>query len=218
MLAALGVVGALLLAATAFAFVQIYVNGFNNKDKYKEIEKVSGKKCDRAYKEKKGRMQVSADEGPMSCSFKLPVQGSTQRPDHRFDAHARLMKATDANIREDAFVLLALRVGAGDRYEFRVFPRTRDFEVRRKPNGALFPVAGGNGAIKGMGANNKMRLVVDNDRVRALVNGTEVADVIDPSPGDVEGGKVYFGVGNEKDTGKDTVANFDRLRLSVPTP
>ena len=218
LLAGFAFAGAAILAAAAFAFVQIYKNPFNNRSQYNEIQKVSGKKCGRAFKEERELMQVKAREGPASCSYKLPVQGSGPRPDHRFEAEARLLRDTHSSIREDAYLSMGLRVGSGKRYELRVDSKDREFELRRKPGGAMFPVAGHNGAITGVGRLNRLRLIAVNDRIRAFVNGTKVADVVDPSPGQVDGAKVYFGVGNQKQTGRKTIANFDLLRLKVPTP
>lgn len=207
------------MATSAVAFVDIYVNNFKSKPEYREIEAVTGgNKCHREFKKKREVMLILVDEGPKLCKFKPPVQGSNPKPDHRFDAHSRLLKATPGAVRDDAYLMVAVRVGGGKRYELRVFPKDKDFQLRRQPGGAGFPVDGGNGDIGGVGEVNKLRVVVIGDRIRALVNGTEVADVTDANPGQVSGTKLEFGVGTTRNTKKDTQGTFDRLKVSVPNP
>lgn len=207
------------LAASAGAFVDIYTNNFSNKAQYHEIESVSGSNlCKREFKEKKGTMLITVEQGPKGCTFKPPVQGNSPKPDHRFDAHGRILKSTPNKIRGDAYLSLAVRVGGGRRYELRVFPKGRDFALRRTPDNAVFPAKGSDGAIKHAGKLNKLRIVVVGSEIRAVANGKELADVTDPNAGDVRGTKLEFGVGSERHTKKDTVGNFDRLKVSVPDP
>ncbi len=207
------------LAATAYGFVQVYGNNINNRPQYREIKTVTNSdKCKRRFQEARKQMEVTAVGGPRHCFFKPPVQGSGPHPDHRWDARGRILTKTASAIRLDAYLSMSVRVGGGERYELRIFPKDREYELRRKPGGAMFPKTGGNNAIKPIGEGNNMRVLVTGAKVRALVNGTEVAEVTDPQPGELRGAKVEFGVGNLRNTGKSTVATFDALKLSVPNP
>ncbi|MGI9019501.1 MAG: hypothetical protein ACR2G3_02175 [Solirubrobacterales bacterium] len=217
--AGLGALGACLLAVPALAYVEVYSNNFGNRLSYREIETVTKtNKCKRAFKEARDVMEITAADGPLNCKYKPPVQGSAPRPDHRFDANGRILRKTPDQIRSDAFLAVSVRVGGGNRYELRVYPRDHDYELRRQPGGPMFPSAGSNTDIEGIGKLNKIRLQVDGSRVRAFANGSLLADITDPNSSEVKGAKVEFGLGNVRDTGKATVGTFDKLKLSVPTP
>jgi hypothetical protein len=210
---------ALFAVAAAQAWVGIYSNSFKTKSQYKEIQSVSGKeRCDRQYKSGNEVMLITVDEGPKECAYKPPVQGSTSKPDHRFDAEGRILRGTVKGVRDDAFLWIAVRVGGGNRYELQVFPKGSDFKLLRKPNNGPFPVKGNAGAINNIGELNKLRIIVLNDRVRAAINKDEVADLTDPNANGVDGAKVEFGVGTDAKSGKNTEGNFGSLRLSVPDP
>jgi hypothetical protein len=219
LVAALSAVALLALSAVATGFVQVYSNSFNSKKNYRQIKSIGGgAKCERAFKEKRDVMEVELTEGPRACTFKAPVQGVQRKPDHRFDVKGRLTRDTQSAARRDAYLLTALRVGGGARYELRVFPKDKRFQLRRKPGGAGFPVGDPSGRIKGMGKLNRMALIAEGDRIRAIVNGTEVADVVDVSSNDVDGTRLEFGLGNLKSTKKDSVAHFDQISVGVPNP
>ncbi len=61
-----------------------------------------------------------------------------------------------------------------------------------------------------------MRLQVDGARVRAFVNGTQLADVNDPSPGELRGAKVEFGVGSLKNTKQPTHRHVRQVEALDP--
>jgi hypothetical protein len=207
------------LAATALGFVNVYVNPFSKRGEVRQVSLVKGgKHCDRDFLKKRGVMEVNVKSGPGACIYKAPVQGDSSRPDHRFEAQGRILKSTNSRIRDDAYLSIAVRVGGGDRYELRVFPKGRDFVLRRQPGGAGFPANGSNSEIGTPGQLNKLRLTVIGNRVRAHVNGAEVADVTDANANSIKGRKVEFGVGTQANTGKDTDGNFTKLTLSVPDP
>jgi hypothetical protein len=210
---------ALIAVAAADAWVGIYSNNFGTKAKYKQIESVSGKeRCDREYKSGNEVMLITVDEGPKECAYKPPVQGSSSKPDQRFDAEGRILRGTVKGVRDEAFLWIAVRVGGGHRYELQVFPKGSDFKLMRKPNTGPFPVKGNAGAIKNIGELNKLRIIVLNDRVRAAINKDEVADVTDPNANGVDGARIEFGVGTDAKNGKNTQGNFGNLRVSVPDP
>ena len=208
------------LAASALAFVAIYSNSFGSKGAYKDVVRAggSGKACERSWNKKNKLMRIDLDRGSGACTYKPPVQGDGPQPDHRFDAGGRILKSTPGNIRDEAYLAAALRVGGGARYQLRVFPETGEFELRRKPTDVGFPVSGTDPAILEVGQRNLLRLIAEGNQIRAFVNGAPLADVIDANSGELNGTKVEFAVGSEADSRRNTVANFDKLRLAVPDP
>ena len=213
-------VAACLLAASALAFVTVYKNNFNSKAGYKEVVRVGGgqKACSRDWNQKREIMAVELGKAPAVCTFKPPVQGDNSQPDHRFDAEGRILKKTAENIRDEAYLSIAIRVGGGNRYELRVFPKGKDYQLRRQPTGAGFPMNGSNPAIGGIGQRNLLRLLAEGNQISAFVNGTPVATTVDPNANEIAGAKVEFGVGNNADGKKNTAATFDKLKLAVPDP
>jgi hypothetical protein len=211
---------ALTLAATAFALVDVYTNAFSTKGAFKEI-KFTGTgpgACERSWSKKRKLINITVKKAPKSCRYSPPVRGSGPRPDHQFQAKARISKRTDTSIRGEAYVAVAVRVGGGNRYELRIFPRETRYELLRQPTGAGFPAQGTSGAIKGMGALNVLRLRAFGNKIKAWANGTELAEVTDGSSADVKGTKIEFSVGNNGDSGKNTVGLFERLELAIPNP
>jgi hypothetical protein len=206
-------------AAAALGFVDVYVNPFSKRGEVRQVSLVKGgKNCDRDFLKKRGVMEINVKSGPAACIYKAPVQGDSAHPDHRFEAQGRILKTTKTAIRDDAYLSIAVRVGGGDRYELRVFPKGRKFVLRRQPGGAGFPVNGTDPAIGTPGQLNKMKLTAIGNRVTAHVNGARVADVNDANASSIKGRKVEFGVGTRANTGKDTDGNFTKLKLSVPDP
>ena len=217
-LAGLGVVAACAAAATAFGYVSIYNNTFGNKPKYREVKNIGkSNKCEREYREKREVMQIKV-KGSHLCNHQPPVQAVSPLPDQRFDASGRIVKKTPSGLRNDAFLDIRIRVGGGTHYELRVFAKERRFQLRRDPDGAAFPVNADNNAVVGIGKQNKMSLIAEGARIRAIVNGTEVADVNDPNHGQIEGRRLEFGLGNLKNSKNHTVGTYDRLKVSVPDP
>src|SRR5687767_8652427 len=135
LIAVFGAAACCAVVASALAFVQVYGNNFNNRPQYREVKTITdGNKCKREFKDARQQMGVETTDGPRHCRYKPPVQGSNPQPDYRFDATARILTKTDGAIRRDAYVSISARVGGGERYELRVFPKDKDYELRRKPN------------------------------------------------------------------------------------
>jgi hypothetical protein len=210
----------LTLTATAFGLVDVYKNSFSTKGGFKEIKFTgSGRSsCDRDWAKKRKMSKITVKKAPKTCRYAPPVRATAPQPRHQFEGLARLSKQTHSSVRGDAYVAVAVRVGGGNRYELRVFPRERRFELIRQPSGAGFPVDGMSSDIKGMAKLNKLRLRAFGNRIKAWVNGAEVADVNDGSTGQVNGRALEFSVGNEGDSGRNTVGLFQRLKLSIPDP
>jgi hypothetical protein len=218
--AVVAVLGAV-VAATAFAAVTVYENDFSSRGEVREVKKSGGKACARKFVHKGSRksMRVTVKDGPRTCAFRPPVQGDGELPNFELRLDAKIAKSTGGSVRRGAFLGVLVRVGgSGVGYELRVFPHTDKFKLTRGPNSNPFPVNGTEAAIAGIGKKNTLRLSVDGARVRAKVNGTEVADITDNDPGAVSGRKLRFAVGSERNSGKDVVGVIKNVRVTVPDP
>ena len=209
---------AVAFAAVAVADVTVYKNDFSKKEEYKDVKASGGKHCDRSYRKHDEVFRAVVEKAPESCAYKPPVQGSGSQPDHRFQAQGKVLSSTGKSARKKAYLSISVRVGGGDRYELRVFPKTQEYQLKREPTGSGFPVDGSSSQIKGIGERNELRLQAYGNDVKALVNGNEVASVNDGNVGQVDGAKVEFGLGNTGSSKKDTEGTFDKLKLAVPNP
>lgn len=209
-------------AAVADASVAIYQNDFSSKAEYKELRKSGGgKKCGSRYRKQAQTLVASVKKAPASCGFRPPVQGDGALPDHQLRLDAKLLPKTPKSARKRAFLSVELRAGAGGvGYQLKVFPKKKRYELTRSPGGGGggFPAKGKSGEINGIGERNRLTLQAFGARVRALVNGEEVADVSDDNPGQVDGQKLRIGLGAEQKAGKGAVAAFKKLRIAIPSP
>ncbi|MEK6328065.1 MAG: hypothetical protein AABM66_11170 [Actinomycetota bacterium] len=219
---------ALLVAALALGLaptvvlgaVSVYKNNFSSKAEGKELRHSSGKHCDKRWREKAKRVRARRNRGGGTCGYRPPVEGDTDGPNHDFQAKQTLLKTTPKGLRKSTYVTVAVRSGKNSGYELRVFPRRHRFELRRSPSGGGggFPAQGRSRAIKGVGEPNLLRLKAVGNRVTATVNGRQLAEVTDSSPGQVGGRKLEVGVGSTRRSDKRIVATFDNLKLQVPNP
>ncbi|MGH2953260.1 MAG: hypothetical protein ACRDK9_04450 [Solirubrobacterales bacterium] len=210
---------ALAATATAVAGVTVYENDFSTRAEFREIAKSGGgKRCDRSYRKKSKAMRASVKQGPTTCSFRPPVQGDGELPNHVGRLDGKILKSTANSVRGRAFIEISLRSGGGGvGYSLRVFPEKKRFELIRVPDGGGpgFPAEGRGAKIKPINKRNKLRLTTAGADIVASVNGERVASVTDNDPGQVTGRKVRFGVGSEKDSGKDVAAVFKRVSVGV---
>jgi hypothetical protein len=212
---------ALAVAATgAFAAVTVYDNSFANRTAYSDVVKSGGgKACERRYRAKSKSMLATVRRGPSNCSFRPPVVGDRELPNHEVRLDGKILKRTDKKVRGGAFLELTVRAGGGGTgYTLRVLPKKKRFVLSRGPGGSGFPVQGKSDAIKGINDRNQLRLSATGAEIRAFVNGEEVAKVSDSDPGQVPGRKLRFAVGNQKDKAGKVVATFKRIALAVPDP
>lgn len=220
----LAVIAALALAAvgaaTAVGAVTVYNNDFSSAAEYREIKKSGGgKRCDRNYRKKQKAMRAAVKRSPTTCSFRPPVAGDQELPNHDVSLDAKILAKTPKELRGGAFVEIAIRSGGGPvGYVLRVFPKRKRFELERAPGGAGFPVTGKSDAIKTINERNELRLAATGADVRALVNGEQVAKLTDQNPGQVSGRKIRFAVGSNKDKRGSVAATFKRVAVAVPNP
>jgi hypothetical protein len=205
---------------TALASVTVYSNDFGSQARYNEIVRAGGgKRCDRSYRKKSQAMRASVKVSPTTCSFRPPVQGDKELPNHQVTVEGKILKETPKSIRRAAFIEVTVRAGGGNTgYSLRVFPGRKRFEFTRGPDGGGFPTVGKSGAIKGINERNALRLAATGAKITASVNGKEVAAAEDGNPGQVAGTKVRFAIGSNSKKRKDTVGTFKRVAVAVPDP
>lgn len=219
----LAIAAAALLTAglgSALGAITVYDNNFSNRAEFKEIVRSGGgKRCDRNFRRKSKSMRAAVKRSPTTCSFRPPVQGDRELPNHEAKVEGKVLKKTAKALRAGAFLELTVRAGGGGvGYALRVFPHRERFELHRTPSGSGFPVRGKSNAIKKLNQRNQLRLLATGAEVRALVNGEEVAKLTDSNPGQVTGAKVRFAVGSEKEKAGDVVATFKKVAVAVPEP
>lgn len=205
------------LAAGAGAAIWIYGNGFSNKATIKELKRSSGgKKCKKRYKQKAKQLRV-VFTGQRYCGYSPPVVGDGSQPNHAVFAKGRIVKkGLSKGLRKAAYLAVRVRVGKGDFYELQVRPRGKHYKLWRKPDqGGPDDEKGRSSDIKPLKASNTLRIEAKGARITGYVNGKEVATLVDANPGGVAGRKVSFGVGSRRNSSRETVAVFDRVRVGL---
>jgi ribosomal protein S8E len=207
-------------AGVAVGAVTLYSNDFSRRGDFEDIVRSGGgKRCDKKYREKSEVMVASVEVSPATCSFRTPVQGDDELPNYTVAVEGKVIKKTPKSLRAGTFLEISARAGGGDTgYKLQVFPRKRRFELEREPQGNGFPERGKSDAIKGINERISLRLAVEGARVTAFVNGKEVAMVTDNNTGQVQGRKIRFAIGSQKESRKDVVGTFKRISVSVPEP
>jgi hypothetical protein len=219
--AALAGAGAALAIAVGAAATTVYTNNFASQGDFDQIVRSGGgKKCDANYRAKSKTMHVSVHGGPTTCSFRPPLQGDAELPDHIVRVQGKVLKKTPKSARGGAFLEVDVRAGGGGTaYTLLVFPEKKKWELRRGPEGGGdFPARGKSNAIKPVNKPNVIQLSALGAKVAVAINGKEVTSVTDEDPGQVTGRKVRFGVGTTKGSGKDVIAVIKRISVAVPTP
>ena len=205
----------LALVAGAQAVIYVYSNGFSARDDVREItRKGGGAKCDKSFHRKAGSMGVSA-QGKRLCEYSPPVAGDGNQPNHVFMAKGRVLKGTPKALRDDAYLAVKVRAGHGRGYELQVRPKAGRFKLVRSPSGGGVEESGKSNAIKKIGKLNTLRVEVKNARVKAFVNGQQVAGAVDSNPEKIDGRKLTFGIGSRKDGHRPVVGSFDRIRAGL---
>jgi hypothetical protein len=205
----------LALVAGAQAVIYVYSNGFSARDDVREItRKGGGAKCDKSFHRKAGSMGVSA-EGKRLCEYSPPVAGDGNQPNHVFMAKGRVLKRTPKALRDDAYLAIKVRAGHGRGYELQVRPKAGRFKLVRSPSGGGVEESGKSNAINKIGKLNTLRLEVKNARVKAFVNGQQVAGALDSNPEQIDGRKLTFGIGSRKNGHRPVVGSFDRIRAGL---
>ena len=209
-------------AAVAGAEVVVYTNDMSSEAEFRQILRSGGgKRCDKKYRDKSKVMLASVKKTPTTCSFRPPVQGDSEIPNHGVAIDGKILKETPKALRSKAFIEATVRAGGGGTgYTLRIYPKKQRYELKRGPGGGGFPAKGQSDAIKKINEKNRIEVIATGAEIRAVVNGKEVAKVNDTNPGQVEGAKIRFaiGSGSQRDTEKTVVGTFKRIAVSVPDP
>ena len=196
-------------AGVAAATVVIYSNDFSSRKEEHAIRERSGRD--------KKSFGIEVRSGPLQCDFRTPLSGDAKEPDHEIEAAATVLDSTSKGARRDAYVGVALRADKSSRYELRVFPDTRAFELRRRPDGGEFPIMGTSAAISRTGKENKLKLRAFGDTITALVNKTRVVpEVVDPNPDELNGRNTLIVAGHGGSSGKSVEGSFRDVRIRLP--
>lgn len=204
-------------AGAASAAVLVYSNSFSSRGDFKAIKKAGGgKACAKSWRGKK-QLLVRVKGRQKQCDFRTPVVGDAKEPDHEIDATAQVPKSIPKRSRKSAFAGVALRADNSSRYELRVFPHTRSWELHRDPSRQGFPITGTDDGINRLGKKNRLRLRAFGNKIMARVNKARVVpEHTDPNPGQLGGRRTLLVGGNAGGAKKGSAVSFRNLRVRLP--
>jgi hypothetical protein len=204
-------------AGVATAAVVVYSNDFSSRNEFKALQKFEGGKACKKFWHGKKTFGAEVKKGPRQCDFRTPVTGDAKEPDHEIEASVRLLKSTAKGVRKNAYVGVALRADKSSRYELRVFPDSRSWELRRRPDRTGFPQEGTSQSIGQVGKSNKLKLRAFGDKISAFVNKTRLLpDVTDPNPSQLNGRRTMIVAGTASNSKKSAEASFSDVRIRLP--
>jgi hypothetical protein len=227
-LIALGVLGAVALTAfggsASAALIGLYRNSMETDAQRGQIGKLSGDRCGRGGSDSAFRITVG--KATSECSYRTPVVGR----DLEIAATERLFSSTPKAVKRKAFLAVNLRTGeAGAGYQLAVFPLQRKAQLRKVLSDGeveYLHIERGVSSIKGTDQPNELRLRAFNVtsgpdkgkcRVVAFVGNRQVADVLDPSAGVLQGRGSGFSIGAVGNA-KGAVGSVDDVVIRVPSP
>ncbi|MBS1890280.1 MAG: hypothetical protein JST59_03240 [Actinobacteria bacterium] len=111
------------VASASGAFVAIYRNALETTAQRSEILKVAGKECSRGGAQTS--LQITVGKLTEECAYRTPVIGS----DLEIAATGRIAAGTTPAVAKKAFLGMQLRVGGGNKLEFRVFPAQKKVQL-----------------------------------------------------------------------------------------
>jgi hypothetical protein len=211
-------IAAVTVVATALAAVTVYNNPLNTRSDMRELKQSGGgDRCDRAFAKKNKLMRVQV-KGNGLCAYRPPVEGDANAADLQVRAVMKMIDGGSKATRKGAFLAVGVRA-AGDRgYTLEIRPRGKRFKLTRGPDGGDFPISGRDNKVGGFRDKNVLVLRAFNNKVAAIVNGKRVASVTDPNSNQVDGRRVFVGVGSGRNTNNGPVATFEQVSVLVPDP
>lgn len=217
-------VGLTLAAGAGAALIGLYRNSMETDAQRGQIGKLSGERCARGGSSHAFRIMVGKGTG--ECAYRTPVVGR----DLEIAATERLFSATPKAVKRKAFLAVNLRTGdAGAGYQLAVFPLQRKAQLRKVLSDGeveYLHIERGLSAVKGTDQANELRLSAFNVtngsdrgkcRIVAFIGGRQVADVLDPAAGTLQGRGSGFSIGAVGNA-KGVIGSVDDVVIRVPNP
>jgi hypothetical protein len=227
LIALASIIGAVLLAligSAGAAPIGLYRNGMETDAQRGQIGKLSGDRCGRGGSAHAFRIVVG--KATSECAYRTPVVGR----DLEIAARLRLFGSTPKAVKRKAFLAVNLRTGeAGAGYQLAVFPVQAKAQLRKVlSDGSVeyLRIEKGLSAVKGAGKANELRLRAFNVtsgpdkgkcQIAAFVGKRQVADVLDPAAGELQGRGSGFSIGAIGNA-KGASGSVDDVVLRVPSP
>lgn len=217
---------ALALASTAGAasLIGLYRNSMETEAQRGQMVKLLGERCSRGGSTTAFRIVLG--KTTPECAYRSPVVGR----DLEVAAVGRLLSETPKPVQRRAYLALDLRASkSGGRYELAVFPLQRKAQLLKVlEDGSVkyLHVEQKLETVQGPDRANELRLRAFNVtsgtekgscRIQAFVGGKLVADVVDPTAGELSGGASGFAVG-ALGNAKGAVGSFDNVVIRAPSP
>ncbi|HEU5142831.1 MAG TPA: hypothetical protein VFU04_06715 [Solirubrobacterales bacterium] len=213
-----------LAASAGAALIGLYRNDMESDARRGQIGNLSGGRCGRGGSEHAFRILIG--KGTSECAYRTPVVGR----DLEIGATARLFSSTPKAVKRKAFLAVNLRTGeAGAGYQLAVFPLQRKAQVRKVLSDGrveYLHIERGLTAVRGSDQPNELRLRAFNVtsgadrgkcRVVAFVGGRQVADLLDPAAGELQGRGSGFSIGAIGNA-KGAMGSVDDVVIRVPSP
>ncbi len=215
-IALLTVSASLAVAGLAQAGISVFKTSFSSRGDYKSVKTLSAKPgCGRSWRNKSA-LGVTTKGGKLECSLATPVSSDSDQPDQILQVVGKVTKATEDKVKKAVYVGVAVRANRKQGYELRIFPKAREWELRR--NGDRID-GDRDKAIDGLAKKNRMQLQAIGSTVTAKVNGQRLIQYKDKKADDVGGRKNALVYGDRKQTrGATGEAFFDKLKVQVPAP
>ena len=223
-LLAAAIVSLALAMSAGAALVGLYRNSMESDAQRGQIGKLSGERCGRGGSSHAFRITVG--KATAECAYRTPVVGR----DLEIAAIVRLLSSTPKPIKRKAFLALNLRTGdAGAGYQLAVYPLQRKAQLRKiLSDGRVqyLHIEKGVSTVMGTDEANELRLRAFNVssgpdrgkcRIVAFVGSLQVADVLDPAAGELQGRGSGFSIGASGNA-KGAVGSFDDVVMRVPSP
>jgi hypothetical protein len=211
-------------ASASAALIGIYRNSMESDGLRGQIGKLSGERCGRGGSSHAFRITIG--KGTSECSYRTPVVGR----DLEIAATERLFSSTPKAVKRKAFLAVNLRTGdAGAGYQLAVYPLQRKAQVRKVLSDGqveYLHIEKGLSSVKGSGQPNELRLRAFNVtegpdrgkcRVVAFVGGSQIADLLDPAAGELQGRGSGFSIGAVGNA-KGAMGSVDDVVIRVPSP
>jgi hypothetical protein len=214
----------LLASGASAALIGLYRNDMESDGLRGQIGKLSGERCGRGGSEHAFRITVG--KATSECAYRTPVVGR----DLEIGATARLFSVTPKAVKRKAFLAVNLRTGEqGAGYQLAVFPLQRKAQVRKVHSDGRIEylhIERGLASVRGTDEPNELRLRAFNVtsgpdkgkcRIVAFVGGRQVADLVDPASGELEGRGSGFSIG-AVGSAKGAMGSVDDVVIRVPSP